>query len=118
MGVVRSHEVPETLRGAHPMHNGKLCTVFSASNYCGNSGNFGGVLICPGTAPLHPYVSEHWAPSWSVLAYFYSKMDGISEEERKGVVERHETPHGIGKFEQIKIKKFQKVVQPQWGPNN
>eukprot|EP00927_Polykrikos_kofoidii_P044306 TRINITY_DN38306_c0_g1_i1.p1 TRINITY_DN38306_c0_g1~~TRINITY_DN38306_c0_g1_i1.p1 ORF type:complete len:1039 (+),score=142.57 TRINITY_DN38306_c0_g1_i1:51-3119(+) len=43
--VVRSHEVPPNNDGVYAMHKGRLLTVFSASNYCGVTGNAGGVLI-------------------------------------------------------------------------
>jgi serine/threonine-protein phosphatase 5 len=39
--IVRSHELPAHQRGFQNFHNGKLITVFSASNYCGTSGNKG-----------------------------------------------------------------------------
>lgn len=41
-GVIRSHEVRD--RGVEWEHGGKLCTVFSAPNYCDVQGNLGGVI--------------------------------------------------------------------------
>ncbi|MGB1594910.1 MAG: hypothetical protein ACPIOQ_19280, partial [Promethearchaeia archaeon] len=32
---IRSHEVPGSLRGFEDRHDGRLITVFTASNYCG-----------------------------------------------------------------------------------
>lgn len=43
--VVRSHEVPPTGEGFAFMHQNRLCTVFSASNYKGMEHNSGAVLI-------------------------------------------------------------------------
>lgn len=37
-------QVPTTLRGFEPVHEGRCVTLFSASNYCGTSGNYGGVV--------------------------------------------------------------------------
>ena len=34
--LLRSHEVPRTLRGYAEQAGGKCITVFSASNYCGS----------------------------------------------------------------------------------
>ena len=42
---VRGHELPPAQRGYNRMHNDKSITVFSASNYCGTSDNFGAVMI-------------------------------------------------------------------------
>ncbi|GAV29794.1 hypothetical protein PMKS-003298 [Pichia membranifaciens] len=46
-GVIRSHEVRQ--EGYEWEHNGLLCTVFSAPNYCDAQGNFGAVIemTCP-----------------------------------------------------------------------
>ena len=40
--IVRSHEVPRSMSGVAVQHDGRLITVFSASNYCGRIGNTGG----------------------------------------------------------------------------
>ena len=40
--VIRSHEV--TGKGHMCVHGGKLVSIFSASNYCGQRGNMGAVL--------------------------------------------------------------------------
>ena len=63
--VIRSHEVPESGHGYEVMHNGKLITVFSASNYCGSSGNYAGLIIF--TAPGERTEMEFWAESLDVL---------------------------------------------------
>ena len=39
--IVRSHEVPKSMSGVAVQHDGRLITVFSASNYCGRIGNTG-----------------------------------------------------------------------------
>lgn len=41
-GVIRSHEVRQN--GYEWEHNGLLCTVFSAPNYCDSQGNLGAVI--------------------------------------------------------------------------
>ncbi|CAK0843204.1 unnamed protein product, partial [Prorocentrum cordatum] len=42
--VVRSHQVPHDGHGYLKQHEGRCVTIFSASNYCGNGGNYGAVL--------------------------------------------------------------------------
>eukprot|EP00971_Amphidinium_carterae_P168319 3335144-Amphidinium_carterae.1 len=37
--VVRSHDAPAALDGVKIMHDGRVVTVFSASNYCGSTGS-------------------------------------------------------------------------------
>ena len=37
--IIRSHEVPRSMSGVAVQHEGRLITVFSASNYCGRIGN-------------------------------------------------------------------------------
>ncbi|ESL05953.1 hypothetical protein TRSC58_06380 [Trypanosoma rangeli SC58] len=49
--VVRSHE--EVQAGFELIHNGKCCTVFSASNYCGVSNNRAALAVFP-KGSLHP----------------------------------------------------------------
>ncbi|CAJ1400426.1 unnamed protein product [Effrenium voratum] len=69
--LVRSHEVPRTLRGVEQHHGGLCITVFSASNYCGSVGNRGAVLILrPGGGRTEPEALEHWAPPWPRLCTF------------------------------------------------
>lgn len=62
--VVRSHEVPQSLDGVASTHGNRLLTVFSASNYCGSTGNQGAVLVFyEGAAGRLSFdVSRHFAP--------------------------------------------------------
>jgi serine/threonine-protein phosphatase 5 len=41
--IIRSHEVKDD--GYELMHDGKLCTIFSAPNYCDQHGNKGAWII-------------------------------------------------------------------------
>jgi diadenosine tetraphosphatase ApaH/serine/threonine PP2A family protein phosphatase len=79
--VVRSHEVPRSLRGVEACQNGRCYTVFSASNYTGSTGNFGGVVVVrEELASLE--VSEHWAPSWPILATIFRDYLSAASEVR------------------------------------
>ncbi|CAE7512764.1 rdgC [Symbiodinium natans] len=43
--IIRSHQLPEDKRGFSTHHLGLVYTLFSASNYCGTSGNKGAVCL-------------------------------------------------------------------------
>merc|ERR1719326_2014361 len=43
--MIRSHQLPEGQRGYMKHHNSRCITIFSASNYCGECGNYGAVLV-------------------------------------------------------------------------
>ena len=66
---IRSHEVPASLRGFEDRHDGRLITVFTASNYCGQTGNFGAVVIFH--ADMSYTVEEHMAPPLEALVNEY-----------------------------------------------
>ncbi|CAD7968048.1 unnamed protein product [Amoebophrya sp. A120] len=59
--VVRSHELPANSRGFQVHHDSKLITIFSASNYCGTSGNYGAVMLLQPSLEFE--IFEHWAPN-------------------------------------------------------
>lgn len=63
--IVRSHEVPKMMTGVQVQHDGRLITVFSASNYCGRIGNTGGTMIL--SPQLDYQLMEHWAPTLAEL---------------------------------------------------
>jgi len=63
--IVRSHEVPHDARGFQVHHDGRLLTIFSASNYCGTGGNYGGVMILQPSLEFE--IFEHWAPDLQEL---------------------------------------------------
>lgn len=74
--VVRAHQPPEDHRGFFYHHQNRCITVFSASNYTGNHGNKGGVLMCDHRFATHgPQPEEHWAPSWPHLADVMRQFD-------------------------------------------
>ncbi|CAD7951185.1 unnamed protein product [Amoebophrya sp. A25] len=73
--VVRSHQPPSNKDGVFFHHDGRLLTVFSASNYCGWYGNTGAVLIfSPGKgdtkAASLPTIEivRHFSPTFQMLA--------------------------------------------------
>jgi protein phosphatase len=63
--IIRSHEVPRSMSGVAVQHDGRMITVFSASNYCGRIGNTGGTMLL--TPSLDYQLMEHWSPSIAEL---------------------------------------------------
>lgn len=70
--IVRSHEVPENGRGFIWHHASHCLTIFSASNYVGECGNLGGVMILVGD---EIQIEEHWAPSLEELLQLEAEVD-------------------------------------------
>jgi len=62
--VVRSHQVPHDGHGYLKQHEGRCVTIFSASNYCGNGGNYGAVLVL---------ASEHF-PKYEIYEHFAAPL--------------------------------------------
>lgn len=73
--IVRSHQPPPDKDGVYMHHEGRLATVFSASNYCGWYGNQGGVIIFSGSS-LHVQIGRHYSPSFEMLA----EVEMLSED--------------------------------------
>ncbi|CAE7779091.1 Ppef1 [Symbiodinium sp. CCMP2592] len=68
--VVRSHEVPKNNDGVYVMHENRLVTVFSASNYMGSVGNHGAVLLFHASGgKLSFNESRHFAPALSAREF-------------------------------------------------
>ena len=89
---VRSHEVPNTLRGFEVQHDNRMITVFSASNYCGSTGNFGAVLrygpslltappFMPPSTPLALCFIPHAAESFKLGHEACRHLGGISMQK-------------------------------------
>eukprot|EP01006_Ploeotia_vitrea_P058301 TRINITY_DN69149_c0_g1_i1.p1 TRINITY_DN69149_c0_g1~~TRINITY_DN69149_c0_g1_i1.p1 ORF type:complete len:491 (+),score=63.61 TRINITY_DN69149_c0_g1_i1:34-1473(+) len=72
--VIRSHEVkPE---GYEVMHDGKLCTIFSAPNYCDQIGNKGAYIHLSGDDMAPKFTSFERVPHPNVPPMKYAMMGG------------------------------------------
>jgi len=110
---IRSHEVPSSLRGFEDRHDGRLITVFTASNYCGQTGNFGAVVIFH--ADMSYTVEEHMAPPLASLSAEYLKPgeepayisptpeEGRSGESKEEYREKMEQDN-LAKLESLVVK--------------
>ena len=81
--IIRSHEVPRSMSGVAVQHDGRMITVFSASNYCGRIGNTGGTMLL--TPTLDYQLMEHWSPSLEELLR-------IEKDERAAAQDGQEAP--------------------------
>jgi hypothetical protein len=84
--VIRAHQVPANQRGVSFHHKQKLVTIFTASNYCGTSQNYGGVAVFTPTLfpalALNRTLFEHWAPPLSVIRDVLSKHQNATQDVR------------------------------------
>ena len=84
--VIRAHQVPANQRGISFHHNQKLVTIFTASNYCGTSQNYGGVAVFTPTLfpalALNRTVFEHWAPPLSIIRDLLGKHQNATQDVR------------------------------------
>jgi len=64
---VRSHQLPEDGRGFRKQHDGRCVTIFSASNYCGNAGNYGAVMVL---------ASEHF-PKYEIYEHYAAPLEEL-----------------------------------------
>mmetsp|Transcript_111252 Transcript_111252/g.314910 ORF Transcript_111252/g.314910 Transcript_111252/m.314910 type:complete len:1017 (+) Transcript_111252:136-3186(+) len=83
--VVRSHQVPEDGKGYAKQHDGRCVTIFSASNYCGNGGNYGAVLALTSEHFPKYEIYEHYAAPLSELPGLLGVQDwaAISDEQQR-----------------------------------
>mmetsp|Transcript_45637 Transcript_45637/g.121056 ORF Transcript_45637/g.121056 Transcript_45637/m.121056 type:complete len:1089 (-) Transcript_45637:120-3386(-) len=107
--ILRSHEVPAQLRGFQAHHDGKVCTLFSASNYCGDGMNNGAVVLWdassfpelrtgsgPGKAAT---LSEHWALGFSEIYDLMKTHETATQEVRTFVAGQEELKSRTSKAE-------------------
>jgi diadenosine tetraphosphatase ApaH/serine/threonine PP2A family protein phosphatase len=85
--IVRSHECID--EGCEGTHNNKIYTLFSASNYCGDAGNYGAIMTFKYRKHSPTEIHQYMAPILDVEKG--KSMAAIEEEEeRKEEEEREE----------------------------
>eukprot|EP00930_Biecheleria_cincta_P003021 TRINITY_DN103963_c0_g1_i1.p1 TRINITY_DN103963_c0_g1~~TRINITY_DN103963_c0_g1_i1.p1 ORF type:complete len:921 (+),score=212.05 TRINITY_DN103963_c0_g1_i1:74-2836(+) len=93
--MVRSHQVPEDGRGFFKQHSDRCVTVFSASNYCGDGGNFGAVIVLSAATFPRYEICEHYAPALEEMPSFVKSgqknWSQISTDQQKGGAETART---------------------------
>lgn len=105
--IIRSHQLPEQQRGFMKHHGGRCITIFSASNYCGDSGNYGAVLVFESEKFPKYAIYEHYAPSLDMMVDLVEQAQGQDWEKAGKEYERRERE----KLEERRLKKeLQKMM--------
>lgn len=93
--IIRAHQVPANQRGVSFHHKQRLVTIFTASNYCGTSQNYGGVAIfTPSLFPqlaLNRTLFEHWAPPLGIIRDILAKHQNATQDVRMFIAHEIET---------------------------
>ncbi|ETW45919.1 hypothetical protein PFMALIP_06016 [Plasmodium falciparum MaliPS096_E11] len=76
--LIRSHQVPKTLKGIESHHEGKCITLFSASNYCNKIKNLGAAIIF--NQDLTFEVQEYMSPSLEVIRETFEENQKLREK--------------------------------------
>lgn len=76
--MIRSHQVPKTLKGIESHHEGKCITLFSASNYCNKIKNLGAAIIF--NQDLTFEVQEYMSPSLEVIRETFEENQKLREK--------------------------------------
>jgi len=77
--IVRSHEVPDTDTGYSRMHYNRVITLFSASNYAGENGNKGAVMIFEGRSFPDYTFYEYYSPPLENIARLVGQGKPVQE---------------------------------------
>mmetsp|Transcript_125019 Transcript_125019/g.241110 ORF Transcript_125019/g.241110 Transcript_125019/m.241110 type:complete len:955 (+) Transcript_125019:91-2955(+) len=67
--MIRSHQLPDNDRGFMKQAGERCVTIFSASNYCGDTGNHGAVLVFQSKNFPECEIHEHYAPTLEELVH-------------------------------------------------
>lgn len=100
--IVRSHQLPEDGRGFAKQHEGRCVTIFSASNYCGNGGNYGAVMVL---------ASEHF-PKYEIYEHYAAPLEelprlmGLSYDGGKERLATHEEAAAKSRW----LKEVEKMI--------
>lgn len=85
--IVRSHQLPHHQVGWAKHHDGKCLTIFSASNYQGDNGNKGAILIFEQPSFPTYKIAEYYAPTLEMISQLIGKGKNW-EDEGQQLMER------------------------------
>mmetsp|Transcript_59351 Transcript_59351/g.130337 ORF Transcript_59351/g.130337 Transcript_59351/m.130337 type:complete len:1009 (-) Transcript_59351:23-3049(-) len=89
--VIRSHQVPDDGRGYMKQHDGRCVTIFSASNYCGDGGNYGAVLVLDSQHFPRYEIIEHYAVALEDMPRLLKLGEAGAKEKQKAESEEATT---------------------------
>ncbi|CRG95746.1 serine/threonine protein phosphatase, putative [Plasmodium gallinaceum] len=76
--LIRSHQVPKSLKGIESHHEGKCITLFSASNYCNKIKNLGAIIVF--NQDLTFEVQEYMSPSLEKIRETFEENQKLREK--------------------------------------
>merc|ERR1719453_2027747 len=78
--LIRSHQCPADNHGYYVHHQGLCLTVFSASNYCGEVGNWGATIAFSGETWPQYTIAEYWAPDFTDIKAELDRSEPITDD--------------------------------------
>lgn len=110
--LVRSHQLPPGGRGYAYCHSYTCLTVFSASDYCGQCGNLGAVMIM--MQGEEDRLEEHWAPTIEEMMTLEADADRararIKGQARSLALQRTSLRHACKQMEKEVLKRVQELI--------
>jgi len=83
--IIRSHQCPADNHGYFVHHQGLCLTVFSASNYCGEVGNWGATVAFNQASWPQYTIAEYWAPDFADIKKELEKNEPIGDDAAKAI---------------------------------
>jgi protein phosphatase len=109
--IIRSHELPLDDTGFCKQRGNRCVTLFSASNYCGDTGNMAAVMVFDNPQDLASYrFSEYYAPSLELIAQLSGKGESADRWTEVGMEEFEKFNSGTGQDEAAWLKEVQKIM--------
>jgi protein phosphatase len=106
--VVRSHQLPDDGRGFTKQHEGRCVTIFSASNYCGNGGNYGAVMVLASEHFPKYEIYEHYAAPLEELPRLMGISSDVGKERNATDQEAAATARWLKEVEKMMIAVIEK----------
>lgn len=110
--LVRSHQLPVGGRGYAYTHGGGCLTVFSASNYCGQCGNLGSVMLL--VQGEEDRLEEHYAPSLEEMRLLEEDADRalarIKGQAMNLALQRQSLKFACQQMEKEVLKRVQELI--------
>merc|ERR1719253_29593 len=109
--IIRSHQCPVDNHGYYVHHQGLCLTVFSASNYCGEVGNWGATIAFSGETWPQYTIAEYWAPDFADIKAELDRTEPITDDAIQSLenISREKTV-AAGKPGELSQSMLQRIV--------